>query len=97
MVQSDFDQAWTDGARTWRERSAADEAELFITSEAWETYRPVGFSEGTSDISLPRKEELVTEMQSSIDDRVERRGTVLPSLSTRRPLTGSRVVWDNNE
>jgi len=55
MVQQDFLDAWETGAKEWRENNSRDQAGLYPTRQAWQTYQAVGFSGNSANIELPEK------------------------------------------
>lgn len=48
-----FLRAWAEGARQWREASAAGTAGFFRVADAWAEYEPVGFSLESADVVPP--------------------------------------------
>ena len=48
-----FLRAWAEGAKLWRESSAADKAGFFPVHEGWSAYEPVGIPGEGKNIALP--------------------------------------------
>ena len=59
LVEEGFLKAWQIGAKEWRETSANGTAGFYPVRQAWETYEPVGFSEGVVAVVMPDSENLV--------------------------------------
>ncbi len=72
QVREDFLQAWSTGAREWRESAGRGEAELIPLSEAWETYPSVAFSVTRTDFSPPDEEAVVEGFTEQLRQLVRR-------------------------
>ncbi len=72
MFQETFDSAWNTGAKEWREHNSRKQARIYPTREAWRSYQPVGFREGSSNLLLPDRSEVETAFLNSIQRHVER-------------------------
>ncbi len=71
MFQETFREAWSTGAKEWREHSGADQAVLHPVREAWTSYQAVGFREGSA-IALPDRRQVTDAVQAAITGHVER-------------------------
>jgi tetratricopeptide (TPR) repeat protein len=71
LSQSPFEKAWETGARQWREAHSAEQAALFATREAWQTYQPVGFREGAGGLMLPNREQVISAIRDYTGRYVE--------------------------
>ncbi len=45
LLDADFTQAWISAAQLWRRHAGAGEAQMYITSDAWQTYPPADFDD----------------------------------------------------
>jgi len=64
MVNTDFNEAWAEGARKYQQALAADQLGIIDLREAWQTYRPVTLRQASYQIELPqpqRAESLVNQ------------------------------------
>jgi Flp pilus assembly protein TadD len=55
MVNTNFNEAWAEGARKYQTAMAADELSLIDLSEAWKQYQPVTLRKASYSIDLPEK------------------------------------------
>ncbi len=53
QIQGGFLRAWSEGARTWRENTAADKAGFFPLAEAWKLFEPVGLPGDSARLDFP--------------------------------------------
>jgi tetratricopeptide (TPR) repeat protein len=56
QIQGGFLKAWSEGARTWRENSAADKAGFYPLSQAWRLFEPVGLPGEGERLEFPSAE-----------------------------------------
>lgn len=70
VLDRGFMEAWTTGARQWREHSAAGAAGLFRTSDAWRVYEPVAFSVSEARIPNPDAAAVETAFRRALDQFV---------------------------
>ena len=59
--------AWQTGAKNWREHRSRDQARMYQTHEAWETYEPVGFREGSAEVDLPDRQTVMTAYRDQVE------------------------------
>jgi tetratricopeptide (TPR) repeat protein len=62
----DFLDAWSEGAKEWREHNSRDQAQLIPTSSAWQTYEPVAASFMTDSVALPDTKEVLEAFRSDL-------------------------------
>lgn len=67
-----FLEAWQLGAREWRDSSAAGQAILYPTSEAWATYEPVGIIGGSYTVAIPREDLVASAFNRELQRVVDR-------------------------
>lgn len=79
MVQQDFLKAWETGAKEWRENQSKDQAVLYPTREAWQTYQAVGFYESTASVDLPLKEDVLGGFTETLEIFISRE--IYPQVS----------------
>ena len=72
VEESGFLDAWIAGAKEWRENYARGQAALYPTHDAWSVYQPVGFSDSTTDPTIPNTEEVVASFRDELDRWVKR-------------------------
>ncbi len=71
-LKEGFLQAWTLGARQWRESSKAGQAGFFSTQEAWGDYQPVAFNIPGVQASVPAQEAMRRSFEEQMKRFVER-------------------------
>ena len=71
-LKEGFLQAWTLGARQWRESSAAGQAGFFATEEAWGDYQPVAFNIPGVQASVPAQDAVARSFDEQMKRFVER-------------------------
>ena len=72
QVQSEFLEAWSTGAREWREAHAREVAHFYPTHTAWEIYEPVGLPGGETTIILPDSDDVAESYMNELTRFVER-------------------------
>ena len=72
LFQSSFDEAWTIGAKEWRENNPEGQASLYPVREAWSLYQAIGFREGGDNLRLPDKQGVTTRFESTINRFVKK-------------------------
>lgn len=96
LSQSPFDKAWETGARQWREAYAAEQADLFPTREAWQTYQPVGFREGAGGLMLPNRDQVISAIRDFTERYVESElGPRLKDLQEGMRRSRDKTPWLN--
>ncbi len=90
MVQDNFSDAWTEGAREWHKYNPAGKAGFYPVSDAWKVFEPVGLPGDASGIIIPPQEKIkprfVESMQSIIKKEVQNKAE---DLKTRITKSGS--------
>jgi tetratricopeptide (TPR) repeat protein len=71
-LKEGFLQAWTLGARQWRDSSKAGQAGFFTTEEAWGDYQPVAFNIPGVQASVPAREAMARSFEEQMRRFVER-------------------------
>ncbi|MBN2659314.1 MAG: hypothetical protein JXR86_19825 [Spirochaetales bacterium] len=87
LFQDSFEKAWQTGAKEWRENNARNQASFYATRDSWGIYQAVGFNEGSGNINLPGKNEILEEYTKSLNRYVDRE--IYPQL-TRLQSRGLR-------
>jgi len=82
MVRQNFLDAWTAGAKQWRENSATRTAEMFVVRDAWRTYPPTGFSSEALALSMPQTTVVVPNYSSLLRRFIDRE--IAPQVSDLR-------------
>ncbi len=59
LFQKGFDEAWTVGAKQWRDSSSKEQAAFFSTAEAWSNYQAVGFRDNSS-VDVPSRSDVTS-------------------------------------
>jgi len=72
LLNKGFIQAWSAGARQWRENAAAERVGFWPTAEAWSIYQPVAFGAGSFQIDLPAEDEVRAGFATELEHLVER-------------------------
>jgi tetratricopeptide (TPR) repeat protein len=72
LLQGDFLQAWSTGAKQWRENAANDAARIYPIRSAWQTYPPTGFASEALALNIPQTTEVVPNYTSVLTRFVER-------------------------
>jgi len=83
-----FLKAWQIGAREWRENAARDQARLYPTHQAWETYEPVGLPGANTEVSLPSPQRIQSQYTQELTRFVDRE--VSPQAARLREQIGAR-------
>ena len=71
LVQEDFLEAWTQGAKEWREYAGENKAELYPMHDSWKLYQPVGLP-GSTAIASPDKTEITAAFTSELQKFIDR-------------------------
>jgi tetratricopeptide (TPR) repeat protein len=79
MVRQNFLEAWTTGAKQWRENATAKTAAHYVVRDAWQTYPPTGFSSEALGIAIPQTTEVVPNYTALLRRFVERE--IAPQVS----------------
>ncbi len=66
MRDADFSGAWAEGAKQWRESSAAGAAAFYPIHAAWETYPPAGLPADASAVVVPETARVAKAFQSAL-------------------------------
>jgi tetratricopeptide (TPR) repeat protein len=96
-LKEGFLQAWTIGARQWREHASSGRAQLWPTAEAWGTYAPVAFSAGSFQVGGPSEASVHAAFAAELERLVTReiRGREAPLLAALQrqddPVTRNRL------
>jgi hypothetical protein len=72
VLKEGFLQAWTLGARQWRENFTARKAGFFTTEEAWNEYQPVAFNIPGVQTFVPAKDAVALGFEEQMKRFVER-------------------------
>ena len=75
-----FLEAWELGAKEWRDASAAGQANLYPTSEAWKTYEPVGLIGGAFTVTVPPEAQVAAAFNRELQRVVDRE--IFPLISS---------------
>ena len=82
LVREGFLKAWQIGAKEWRETSNAGTARFYDVREAWKTYEPIGFAEGSAGIILPNETRLMESYRKAMITFINRQ--IEPQVSLLR-------------
>ena len=72
MVGTDFLDAWSTGAKQWREYSQSADAKFYPVHEAWKLYEPTGIKESGSTIEIPEEAKIKEIYVASMDQFIQR-------------------------
>lgn len=72
MVQAGFLQAWSRGAKEWREEEEAKKAGFYPIHEAWTSYEPVGLPESGGALAQAVSSEVMGRYSRTLTSFVER-------------------------
>jgi tetratricopeptide (TPR) repeat protein len=72
LLQGNFLQAWSTGAKQWRENAATDTAEIYPVRSAWKTYPPTGFASEALALDIPQTTQVVPNYTALLKRFVER-------------------------
>lgn len=88
MVNTNFIEAWAEGANKYQKALAADELGIIDLAEAWKDYKPVTLRKANYDIELPQK--------SRTESLVRQARTILLGKSIDRLVLPYQVMVANN-
>ncbi|MCK4514684.1 MAG: hypothetical protein KAU31_05460, partial [Spirochaetaceae bacterium] len=71
-IQREFVEAWSAGARQWRESSGRGEASFIPVADAWQTYPSVAFSVSRAPFTVPDLDPIVADFQRQLEQFVRR-------------------------
>jgi len=71
-TRDDFLDAWSLGAKEWRESDAKGEANFYTTKDAWAAYEPVGLPGTSAPAKMPTEADLLGRFQNDINRFVDR-------------------------
>jgi len=72
MVQKNFREAWSIGAKEWRKYDGTDKAGFYPVKEAWKIFAPVGLPGDNQDISIIKETEVVEIYNKELTSLVKR-------------------------
>ena len=72
MVDRGFLEAWSTGARQWREHSRDDTVGFFRTADAWKVYEPVAFSVSDIELAVPARSAVSRRFRDELERFVSR-------------------------
>lgn len=72
LVRSDFLDAWSTGAKQWRESDAAGTAAVYPVRAAWSAYEPTGFASQALAIDVPQTTEVVPNYTAVLREFIDR-------------------------
>lgn len=85
LIDDGFLQAWSTGARQWRENDRRGVAELLPIRSAWVTYKPTGFSSDAIQIVIPGPDDIALAYDQRLSQLVDRE--LLPQVESLRDRT----------
>jgi len=72
MVQKNFREAWSIGAKEWRKYEGTDKAGFYPVKEAWNIFAPVGLPGDNQNISIIKETEVVEIYNKELTNLVKR-------------------------
>jgi len=92
LVDRDFLQAWSTGAREWREADLAGKAAFYPVRTAWQTYEPTGFSSTAQTLKIPEDQKIAVAYRDRLTQFVERQiGPQVEDLKSRISASGGNA------
>lgn len=87
MVRQNFLDAWSTGAKQWRDNIRSETAKMLVVRDAWKTFAPTGFSSESLTIALPQTTEVVPNYAALLRRFIERE--IAPRVTDLRSRIGT--------
>lgn len=72
LLEEDFLQAWSIGAKQWRTYFPEKQTGFFETKDAWIKYQPVAFSVSQIELGMPQRDAVVSRVRQELDAFISR-------------------------
>lgn len=97
LVQEGFLKAYRTAVNQWREANSKNVAGFFPIHEAWETFRPVGFTGNTLSLLFPSAEAVIQSYKTNLDAFVSQEiQSQVEKFQSRIKIEGDRASLRNS-